>query len=97
VQPDKAIDVIDEAGARCGSQEHEQAAGPGGDRGRHRTADKEKDEAVKNAGLREGRGAARPGDQLRKKKEQIQTEWRARSQEVDGVVDEEVIAEVVAR
>ncbi|HMF38672.1 MAG TPA: ATP-dependent Clp protease ATP-binding subunit, partial [Isosphaeraceae bacterium] len=36
-------------------------------------------------------------DKLKKKKETITREWRERSKEVDGTVDEEVIAEVVSK
>ncbi|RYG67615.1 ATP-dependent Clp protease ATP-binding subunit, partial [bacterium] len=36
-------------------------------------------------------------EQLRAKKEDMQRQWRDRSKEVDGVVDEEVIAEVVSK
>ena len=34
---------------------------------------------------------------LRKKKDQIKQEWREKSQQTDGVVDEEVIAEVISK
>jgi ATP-dependent Clp protease ATP-binding subunit ClpC len=36
-------------------------------------------------------------DQLKRRKEQIQREWREKSKEIDGVVDEEVISEVVSK
>ena len=36
-------------------------------------------------------------DKLKKKKETITREWRERSKEVDGTVDEEVVAEVVSK
>src|SRR6185369_12566663 len=36
-------------------------------------------------------------DKLKKKKQQITRDWRERSREADGVVDEEVIAEVVSK
>jgi ATP-dependent Clp protease ATP-binding subunit ClpC len=57
----------------------------------------QKDEAVKNAEYEE---AARLRDQaegLRAKKEEMQRQWREKSKEIDGVVDEEVIAEVVSK
>src|SRR6201999_1200155 len=44
--------------------------------------------------------AARLRDQaetLRKKKEDMQKQWREKAKEVDGVVDEEVIAEVISK
>ena len=36
-------------------------------------------------------------DKLRKKKETITRQWREKSRETDGVVDEEVISEVVSK
>src|ERR1700688_476202 len=36
-------------------------------------------------------------DKLKKKKEQITRDWREKSKEIDGVVDEDVIAEVVSK
>ena len=36
-------------------------------------------------------------DKLKKKKQTITHEWREKSRETDGVVDEEVIAEVVSK
>jgi len=36
-------------------------------------------------------------DKLKKKKETITREWRERSKEIDGTVDEEVVAEVVSK
>src|SRR6202008_3420232 len=36
-------------------------------------------------------------DKLKKKKEPTSREWRERSKEIDGTVDEEVIAEVVSK
>src|SRR5205814_7402254 len=53
--------------------------------------------AVKNAEYEE---AARLRDQaegVRSKKEEMQKQWRDRAKEVDGVVDEEVIGEVVSK
>jgi ATP-dependent Clp protease ATP-binding subunit ClpC len=57
----------------------------------------QKDEAVKNAEYEE---AARLRDQaegLRARKEEEQRKWREKAKEIDGVVDEEVIAEVISK
>ena len=58
----------------------------------------QKDEAVKNAEYEE---AAKPSRQRPRrcgsKKEELQRQWREKAKEVDGVVDEEVIAEVVSK
>ena len=57
----------------------------------------QKDEAVKNAEYEEAARMRDQAEQLRKKKEEMQKQWKERSKEVDGVVDEEVIAEVVSK
>ncbi|RMH10922.1 MAG: ATP-dependent Clp protease ATP-binding subunit, partial [Planctomycetota bacterium] len=57
----------------------------------------EKDEAVRAADYEKAAELRDQAEQLRKKKEQIQEEWRARAQEINGVVDEDVIAEVVSK
>ena len=52
----------------------------------------------RQAGLREGRHAARPGRQAQEEEgARSPREWREKSKEIDGVVDEEVIAEVVSK
>jgi ATP-dependent Clp protease ATP-binding subunit ClpC len=71
VQPDKSIDVIDEAGARVRIKSDDQAAGPGRTRARHRALNAEKDEAVKRNADYE-RAA-----ELRDKAESSQEEGRA--------------------
>ena len=96
VLPDKAIDVIDEAGARIRiksmtmppdladiEREAERMAG-------------EKDEAVKNADYERAAELRDKCETLRMKKEEMQKEWRNRSKEVDGIVDENIVAEVVS-
>jgi ATP-dependent Clp protease ATP-binding subunit ClpC len=52
---------------------------------------------VKNADYEKAAELRDQASSCSKKKEDIQAEWRARSQEIDGEVDEEVIAEVVAK
>jgi len=44
-----------------------------------------------------GRQPARPGDKLKKKKETSRASGVRRPQEIDGVVDERLIAEVVSK
>jgi ATP-dependent Clp protease ATP-binding subunit ClpC len=95
--PDKAIDVIDEAGARIRlkattrppdlrelDEEIEQL-----------NADKEA--AVAEQDFEKAAQLRDKADKLKKKKEQIAKEWKEKSKEVDGIVDEEVIREVVAK
>ena len=96
VLPDKAIDVIDEAGARIRiksmtlppdladiEREIERLAG-------------EKDEAVKGADYERAAELRDKSETLRMKKEEMQKAWRERAKEVDGVVDEIIIGEVVS-
>ncbi|MHC5108442.1 MAG: ATP-dependent Clp protease ATP-binding subunit, partial [Planctomycetota bacterium] len=96
VQPDKAIDVMDEAGARVRlksmtkppdltelERELERLSG-------------EKDEAVRNADYERAAQIRDQMDSIKLKKRTLQKEWRDRSKEIDGVVDGEVIAEVVS-
>ena len=95
--PDKAIDVIDEAGARVRLKAmtrppdlkdlDEQIERLNGD----------KEEAVANQDFERAAALRDQADKLKKKKETINREWRERSKEVDGTVDEEVIAEVVSK
>tara|TARA_B110000014_G_scaffold181880_1_gene131063 strand:- start:412 stop:1710 length:1299 start_codon:yes stop_codon:yes gene_type:complete len=58
---------------------------------------KEKEEAVANQDFEKAAALRDSADKLRKKMESITQEWREKSRETDGVVDEEVIAEVVSK
>ena len=57
----------------------------------------DKEEAVANQDFERAAALRDQADKLKKKKETITREWRERSKEVDGTVDEEVIAEVVSK
>jgi ATP-dependent Clp protease ATP-binding subunit ClpC len=95
--PDKAIDVLDEAGARIRLRSMTKPPNLAELEEQIERLSIQKDEAVKNAEYEE---AARLRDQaegLRAKKEEMQRQWREKAKEVDGVVDEEVIAEVVSK
>ena len=97
VQPDKAIDVIDESGARIRLKTMTKPPNLTELEKDIEKLQMEKDEAVKNADYERAAELRDRAEGLRLKKEQMQKEWRDRSKEVDGVVDEEVIAEVVAK
>ena len=56
-----------------------------------------KDEAVRNAEYEEAARLRDNAEALRAKKEEMQRQWREKAKEVDGVVDEEVIAEVISK
>ncbi|HID24157.1 MAG TPA: AAA family ATPase, partial [Planctomycetaceae bacterium] len=95
--PDKAIDVIDEAGARVrlksmvrppDLQELEEEI---------ERLNKAKEEAVANQDFEKAAALRDQADKIKKKKDQLTKEWREKSKEADGVVDAEVVAEVVAK
>ncbi len=97
VLPDKAIDVIDEAGARirikCMTVPPDLA-----DLEREiERLSAEKDEAVKNADYERAAELRDKCESLKLKKENVQREWKDQSKEVEGIVDENVIGEVVSR
>ncbi|MDX9911646.1 MAG: ATP-dependent Clp protease ATP-binding subunit [Phycisphaerales bacterium] len=96
VQPDKSIDVIDEAGARVRIRNMTKPPNLADIEGQIEKLAIEKDEAVKAADYERAAELRDKAEQLRKKKEEIQKEWKAQSQEIDGTVDEDVIAEVVS-
>ena len=58
---------------------------------------KEKEEAVANQDFEKAAALRDQADKLKKKKQTITRDWRERSREADGVVDEEVVAEVVSK
>jgi ATP-dependent Clp protease ATP-binding subunit ClpC len=58
---------------------------------------KQKEEAVANQDFEKAAALRDQADKLKKKKEQITREWREKSAQTDGVVDEEVVAEVVSK
>ena len=57
----------------------------------------DKEEAVANQDFERAAALRDQADKLKKKKETITREWRERSKEIDGTVDEEVVAEVVSK
>src|SRR5262249_38812435 len=57
----------------------------------------EKEAAVAEQDFEKAASLRDQADKLKKKKENMLREWRERSKEVDGVVDEEVINEVVSK
>ncbi|MCK6477501.1 MAG: ATP-dependent Clp protease ATP-binding subunit, partial [Phycisphaerales bacterium] len=97
VQPDKSIDVIDEAGARVRIRTMTKPPDLAEIEADIERLSVEKDEAVKAADYERAAELRDKAEQLRKKKEEIQKQWRAKAQEIDGVVDEDVVAEVVSK
>src|SRR5215218_3703123 len=95
--PDKAIDVLDEAGARIRLRSMTKPPNLAELEEQIGRLSIQKDEAVKNAEYEEAARLRDQAEALRSKKEEMQRQWRDKSKEVDGVVDEEVIAEVVSK
>jgi ATP-dependent Clp protease ATP-binding subunit ClpC len=95
--PDKAIDVMDEAGARIRLRSMTKPPNLAELEEQIERLSIQKDEAVKNAEYEEAARLRDHAEALRKKKEEMQRQWREKAKEVDGVVDEEVIAEVVSK
>jgi ATP-dependent Clp protease ATP-binding subunit ClpC len=97
VQPDKSIDVIDESGARVRLKSMTKPPDLANLEEQIELLSIQKDEAVKNADYEAAAELRDKAEKLRAEKESIQKQWKARMNEVDGVVDEEVIAEVVSK
>jgi ATP-dependent Clp protease ATP-binding subunit ClpC len=95
--PDKAIDVIDESGARIRLKSMVRPPDLKELEGEIERLNQSKEEAVANQDFEKAANFRDQADKLRKKKETLTREWREKSKETDGVVDAEVIAEVVAK
>jgi ATP-dependent Clp protease ATP-binding subunit ClpC len=94
--PDKAIDVIDEAGARVRLKSMTKPPDLSELEKQIETLQVDKDDAVKNADYERAADLRDEAQKLVHRKDTMQEQWREKNKEVDGVVDEEVIAEVVS-
>ena len=95
--PDKAIDVIDEAGARVRLKAMTKPPDLKEIDDEVDRLNKEKEEAVANQDFEKAAALRDQADKLKKKKQNMTRDWRDKSREADGVVDEEVVAEVVSK
>jgi ATP-dependent Clp protease ATP-binding subunit ClpC len=95
--PDKAIDVIDEAGARVRLKSMSKPPNLKEIDDEVETLNRQKEEAVANQDFEQAARLRDQADKLKKKKTNITKEWREKSRENGGVVDEDVIAEVVSK
>jgi len=95
--PDKAIDVIDEAGARIRLRNMSKPPNLKELDEDIEKLNKDKEDAVANQDFEKAASLRDKADKLRKKKETITKEWREKSRETDGIVDEDVICEVVSK
>jgi ATP-dependent Clp protease ATP-binding subunit ClpC len=97
VQPDKSIDVIDEAGARVRIRSMSKPPNLADLEGEIERLTVEKDEAVKAADYEKAAELRDKAETLRREKDTIQKQWRDKTKEVSGTVDEEVVAEVISK
>src|SRR3954466_3868507 len=95
--PDKAIDVIDESGARVRLKAMTRPPDLKEIDGQIEQLNQEKEAAVAEQDFEKAAHLRDQADKLKKKKENITREWREKAKEIDGVVDEDVIAEVVSK
>src|SRR5947207_1562049 len=95
--PDKAIDVIDEAGARVRLKAMTRPPDLKELDTQVEQLNQEKEAAVAEQDFEKAAHLRDQADKLKKKKEQINRDWREKSKEIDGVVDDEVIREVISK
>ena len=94
--PDKAIDVLDEAGARVRLATMTKPPDLTEIEKEIERLQIEKDESVKNADYERAALLRDEAQKVLQKKEEMQTKWREENNESVGLVDEEVVAEVVS-
>ncbi len=95
--PDKAIDVIDEAGARVRLKNMTPPPDLADFETRIERLQAEKDEAVKNADYERAAALRDDIQRILDEKAEIQRQWQEKSNEIVGQVDTEVVAEVVSK
>jgi ATP-dependent Clp protease ATP-binding subunit ClpC len=94
--PDKAIDVIDESGARVRLKNMTPPPDLTQIEGKIENLQREKDEAVRNADYERAAALRDEAQQLLDEKTQLHKKWYEENKEATGVVDNEIIAEVVS-
>jgi len=95
--PDKAIDVVDEAGARVRLKNMTPPADLTDIEDKIEKLQKQKEEAVKNADYERAASLRDEAQQLLDKKNKLQKKWYEENKASAGVVDAEIIAEVVSK
>src|SRR2546428_14140109 len=93
--PDKAIDVIDESGDRIRLKAMTRPPDLKEIDAQIEQLNQEKEAAVAEQDFEKAAHLRDQADKLKKKKDGITREWREKAKEIDGVVDAEVIREVV--
>ena len=94
--PDKAIDVVDEAGARVRLKNMTPPPDLTKIEARIEQLQRDKDEAVRNADYERAASLRDESQQLLEEKAQLHKKWYEQNKEATGVVDAEIIAEVVS-
>jgi ATP-dependent Clp protease ATP-binding subunit ClpC len=94
--PDKAIDIIDEAGSRVRLSNLTRPPDLRDMEKKVEDLEREKNEAVANQDFEKAAQYRDEADRLKEEMRRLKLEWRDKAKEVDGVVDEEVVAEVVS-
>ena len=94
--PDKAIDVIDEAGARVRLKTMTRPPDLHDLDRRSEDLQQQKDRAVADQDFEQAALLRDQIDQIRKDKDELQKEWRDKLQQTSGVVDATVVSEVVS-
>ncbi|MHC4478509.1 MAG: ATP-dependent Clp protease ATP-binding subunit [Planctomycetota bacterium] len=95
--PDKAIDVVDESGARVRLKNMTPPPDLTEAEGKIERLQREKDEAVRNADYERAASLRDEAQQLLQEKTELQKKWYEENKEATGSVDAEVIAEVVSK
>ncbi|MHC4572870.1 MAG: ATP-dependent Clp protease ATP-binding subunit [Planctomycetota bacterium] len=95
--PDKAIDVVDEAGARIRLKNMTPPPDLTETEERIAQLQREKDEAVRNADYERAAALRDEAQRLLDEKNELQRKWYEENKEATGMVDGEVIAEVVSK
>src|SRR5262249_51016037 len=95
--PDKAIDVIDEAGARVRLKGMTRPPDLKEYDTQIEQLNQEKEAAVAEQDFEKAAHLRDKADKVKKEKERKEREWREKQKDKDGVVDEEVIREVISK
>jgi len=95
--PDKAIDVVDEAGARVRLKNMTPPPDLNQIEEKIKKLQTEKDEAVRGADYERAAALRDEAQQLLDEKNKLQKKWYEKNKETTGTVDAEIIAEVVSK
>lgn len=95
--PDKAIDVIDEAGARVRLKNMTPPPDLAEYEARVEKLQAEKDEAVRGADYERAAALRDDIQRILDEKAEVQRQWQEKNNEIIGEVNEEVVAEVVSK